>query len=72
MSQQQNHESLTQSQYATPIAMIIIGMLLSGGAFAFAEIPVLQLIVGLISLGLILGAAILAVRRMQRDPDLNS
>ncbi len=67
MSQQSTDGAPTNNPYTTPATMLIIGLLFAGGGTALFHNPVVQLIIGLGALLLILGAAVLAVRRMQRE-----
>jgi len=71
VSQEEHTEAGKNNPYTLPITLLIIGLLLAGGGTALVENAVIQVLVGLVALAMILVASLLAVRRMQHDPNLN-
>lgn len=69
MSQEQHNE--IENRYATPILLLIIGLMFAGSGMALFENAVAQLLIGIAAMVLILTASVLAVRQMQQDPNLN-
>lgn len=67
----QYNETGSANPYVTSVTLLIIGLLLAGGGTALVENAVIQVLVGLVALAMILVASLLAVRRMQHDPNLN-